>query len=123
MLEQHATGDRNLRVAQRFVNGPEPAPRTRSTGKLYGFPTVSLALVFSRRTLGLKPHALPRPREAIPPQRSDSTRCRLLPPGPDVMSNSAIAVYPVRFLWRAQGEYFSGGTGMSMAAAGLFDPM
>jgi len=80
MLEQHAAAGRNFRFAQPLVKGPEPAPRVLSTGKLYGFPTVSLAPVFPHTALGLstrqKPHLLPRPREAIPPQPSDSPRCR-----------------------------------------------
>ena len=80
MLEQYASGHRNFRFPKSFATSPGPVPKVLSTGKLYGFPTVSSAPVPSHPTFGLrtrqKSHSLPRPREAIPSQLPNSPRCR-----------------------------------------------
>lgn len=80
ILERMAAFRRNFRFPNTMASAPEPAPKQGSTRKVYGFPTVSLAPVFSHPTLGprtrQKLHSLPRAREAIPCRLSHSPRPR-----------------------------------------------
>jgi hypothetical protein len=80
ILEQMAACRHNFRFPNTIANAPEPAPKGLATRKVYGFPTVSLAPVFSQPTLAprtrQKLHSLPRAREEIPCRLSHSPRPR-----------------------------------------------